>query len=79
VQFNGFLAGNNNRSSSITRLNVSYQIPDALPAVTTPASLIKTGFSLAKVSDVVSGRGCSSTLNSSMPFRVLISTGAISA
>ena len=54
------------------------QMPDALPAVTTP-SFLKTGGSLASVSSVVCGRGCSSTANCTGPFFDLSSSGAISS
>ncbi len=54
------------------------QIPLALPAVTTP-SFLKTGGSLARVSIVVCGRGCSSVSTVFGPLRVFTSTGAISS
>mmetsp|Transcript_4605 Transcript_4605/g.15448 ORF Transcript_4605/g.15448 Transcript_4605/m.15448 type:complete len:210 (+) Transcript_4605:41-670(+) len=51
-------------SSASTRLAAPSQMPEALPAVTTP-SLRNTGLSLPRPSAVVAGRGCSSTATSS--------------
>jgi len=68
------------RSSEATaRAAAPSLMPEALPAVTVPSSR-KTGGSLARISSVVPGRGCSSTSTSSgSPFRFGTSTGAISA
>lgn len=51
---------------------------DAEPAVTNP-SFWKTGFSLARVSNVVCIRGCSSTLTVVSCFLIFTCTGAISS
>mmetsp|Transcript_2760 Transcript_2760/g.4644 ORF Transcript_2760/g.4644 Transcript_2760/m.4644 type:complete len:209 (+) Transcript_2760:401-1027(+) len=54
-------------------------IPEALPAVTTPPFL-KRGLSLARLSKVVWGRGCSSVSKATSPFlRSLIMIGSISS
>jgi hypothetical protein len=52
--------------------------PGAFPAVIVP-SLRKAGFSLPRLSSVVSGRLCSSLAKLSGPLRPLISTATISA
>ncbi len=52
---------------AITSAPAPSPMPDALPAVTTP-SCLNTGRSLASPSGVVSGRMCSSRLNSSICF-----------
>ena len=54
------------------------QMPDALPAVTTP-SFLKTGPSFASVSSVVCGRGCSSLLKLVVPFFETSVDGSISS
>jgi hypothetical protein len=52
-------------------------MPEALPAVTVPPSFLKAGFMLGQHFTVVSARTCSSVSNSTVPLRVLISTGTI--
>src|SRR5690606_32647712 len=64
--------------STTTSAPAPSQIPDALPAVTTP-SFLKTGGSLASTSIVVSGRGCSSLATVTGPLRVLTSTPTTSS
>ena len=51
-------------------------MPDALPAVTVPFSLMNTALSFAMPSSVVAAE-CSSVSNSTVPFLLLISIGRI--
>ena len=54
-------------------------IPDEFPAVIVPVSSSKTGFSFARPSSVVSGRGCSSRSTATVaPFFAGTATGTIS-
>jgi hypothetical protein len=54
-------------------------MPEALPAVTEPPSLVKAGRSLASVSTVVPWRGNSSVSTTTSPLRVFTVTGTISS
>ena len=65
-------------SSARTKEAAPSQMPDDEPAWTIPSFLNTVG-SLARLSGVVFGRACSSTLNTSSPFFVLKVIGVISA